>query len=70
MEAASNIVGIISQDIAGLNYDGRYQGQAFQADHDVAAPIGKPMVSRDDGSRFVSRGPRGRESAAQADGRE
>ena len=30
--------------------------QAFEADHRVAAPVGEPMVARDDGAHFIAGG--------------
>ena len=44
------------QDVAGFDVPAGDQGQAFQADHGVAAPVGEPMIAGDDGADFVAGG--------------
>src|SRR5947209_12887661 len=37
-----------------LHVPARHQGQPFQADHRVAAPIGEPMIARDHRADLVA----------------
>src|SRR5206468_5938209 len=50
------IVGEGANDPSGFVIATRRQGQAFKADHRVAAPIGEPMVARDNGAHVVAGG--------------
>src|SRR5207237_5285444 len=57
-QTISDIMRERAQDVAGLEQSSRDQGQAFQANHRVASPIGEPMISGDDGPDFVAGGMR------------
>ena len=45
-----------AQDVAGLEAAAGRQRQAFETDHRVAAPIGEPMITGDDGAHFIAGG--------------
>jgi len=43
-----------AEDVARLGMAARRQCQALQANHGVAAPVGKPVVAGNDGAHFVA----------------
>ena len=45
-----------AQDVSGLEPTAGHEREAFQTDHGVAAPIGEPMITGDDGADFVAGG--------------
>ena len=56
-ESVADIVGEGPQDIARLDVPAGGQGQAFEADHGVAAPVGEPVIAGDDRADFIARRP-------------
>ena len=46
------------QDVAGLDVAAGGQGQPFEADHRVTAPVGEPVIAGDHGAHFVAGGTR------------
>ena len=55
-QAVANVVGERAQNIAGFDVAAGRQRQPFQTDHRVAAPIGEPVISGNDGANFVAGG--------------
>src|SRR5262245_39616209 len=55
-EPLANRIGKIAQDPAGLQEAMGRQSETFQADHGVAAPIGKPVIASDYRAHVVARG--------------
>ncbi len=53
-QTVPDIMGESVQDVTSFQPATGQKRQTFQADHGVAAPIGKPMISGDDGARFVA----------------
>ena len=57
-QAVADVVGEGAEDVAGLVVPPGRQGQPFEADHGVAAPVGEPVVAGDDGADLLARGMR------------
>ncbi len=55
-QAVADVVGEGAQDPAGFVVAAGGEGEAFEADHGVAAPIGEPMVAGDDRAHFIAGG--------------
>ena len=55
-QAVADVVGEGAEDVAGLRGAAGGQGQPFEADHRVAAPVGEPVVAGDDGADLLAGG--------------
>ena len=55
-QPVADVRGECAQDVAGLAEAAGAEGQAFEADHRVAAPVGESVVAGDDGARLVAGG--------------
>ena len=55
-QAVADVVGERAEDVAGLVVPAGREGQPFEADHRVAAPVGEPVVAGDDGADLLARG--------------
>src|SRR5205823_1153261 len=53
-QTVANVVRESAKDPAGFIVAAGGQGQTFQADHSVAAPISEPVVPCDDGAHLVA----------------
>src|SRR5262245_17281356 len=55
-QAIANVMRKRPENVACFYMTTGAQSQAFEADHGVAAPVCKPVISRADGANFVARG--------------
>ena len=53
-QPVADIIGESAQNVTSFEPTPGRQGQAFEADHRVAAPVGEPMVAGDDCAHFVT----------------
>ncbi len=53
-EPVPDVRGERAQDVARLAVPSRGEGQPFEADHRVAAPVREPVITGDDRPRFVA----------------
>src|SRR5271166_1347090 len=57
-EPVADVVGEGAEDVPGLGGPASGQGQALEADHGVAAPVGEPVIAGDHGADFLAGGMR------------
>ena len=55
-QSVPNVIGKCAQDVTCLQPSASRQGQPLEADHGIAAPVGEPMVSGDDGTNLITGG--------------
>ena len=71
-QAVLNVVGERAEDVARFRGSAGGEGQPFEADHGVAAPVGEPVVAGDHGAHLFAGGvgPGGVRDAAVGDDQE
>src|SRR5690348_3735343 len=52
-EAVADGVSKGAQDPAGFSITASDQGESFEADHGIPAPVGKPMIPCNHGTNFI-----------------
>src|SRR4051812_35489545 len=53
-QSVTNVVAEGAEDIACFDLATRGKGEAFEADHGVAAPVGEPVVAGDNGAHLIA----------------
>src|SRR5271157_3055587 len=57
-EPVADVVGESAKNVPGLGGTAGGQGQALEADHGVAAPVGEPVIAGDHGADLLADGMR------------